>query len=83
MTTGKLAFFATFWGLANLSWVSMSQAQGGSLWQQSSARSNMFADKTAHEVGDIVTVIIQESAEICHAETGQMTAICWCEVVNF
>lgn len=64
MTIGKLAFFATFWGLANLSWVSTSQAQVGSLWQQSSARSNMFADKTAHQVGDIVTVIIQESAEI-------------------
>ena len=24
----------------------------------------MFADKTAHDIGDIVTVIVQESAEI-------------------
>lgn len=36
----------------------------GSLWQQSSARSNMFADKTAHDIGDILTVIVQESAQI-------------------
>lgn len=42
----------------------MSHANRGSLWQQSSTRSNMFADKTAHDIGDIVTVIIQESAEI-------------------
>ena len=53
-----------FIGLLNLCWVSQGQANVGSLWQQSTARSNMFADKTAHDIGDIVTVIVQESAEI-------------------
>lgn len=36
----------------------------GSLWQGQAARSNMFADKTATAVGDIVTVIVQENATI-------------------
>jgi flagellar L-ring protein precursor FlgH len=57
-------YLMIFIGLLYLCWVSQGQAKVGSLWQQSTARSNMFADKTAHDIGDIVTVIVQESAEI-------------------
>jgi flagellar L-ring protein FlgH len=32
-----------------------------SLWKQDSAPTSMFADKKAHRVGDIVTVVIQEN----------------------
>lgn len=59
-----MKYWMLFMGLFYLCWISQSPASVGSLWQQSSARSNMFADKTAHDIGDIVTVIVQESAEI-------------------
>ena len=60
-------------GLFNLCWISQSPASVGSLWQQSSARSNMFADKTAHDIGDIVTVIVQESAEISASKASNIS----------
>ena len=45
----------------------------GSLWQGKAARSNMYADKTATGIGDIVTVIVQESAAVSASKSSSTT----------
>lgn len=41
--------------------VQLTNLGADSLWKEDSAPTSMFADKKAHRVGDIVTVIIQEN----------------------
>jgi flagellar L-ring protein precursor FlgH len=40
-----------------------SSARGESLWNRSRYHENLFTDKKAHEVGDVVTIVIVENAQ--------------------
>lgn len=57
LSSSLYKFVALLFLLASLP---MANASAGSLWQDGNSRS-MFADKKAHAVGDILTIIIQEN----------------------
>ncbi|MEX0322949.1 MAG: flagellar basal body L-ring protein FlgH [Puniceicoccaceae bacterium] len=43
---------------------SLSAASNGSVWGKKGARASMYADNIAGDIGDIVTIVVQESASI-------------------
>lgn len=52
-----------------LSVMSAAAVYGESLWNKSEKTSTMFADRRARSVGDIVTIVVQESATISAAKS--------------
>lgn len=61
----KSASISSLWSLLGLLTASVAWADGGSLWTASQAReSAMFGDRRARRTGDILTVVVQESASV-------------------
>ena len=44
----------------------------GSLWKNKTVRSNMFADKIARDIGDILTIVVQEESEISTSKSSSV-----------
>ena len=64
----------TFVALVVLVTVLAPACQGGSIYaRRRPCRDSIYADDTAHSVGDLLTLIIQEEVEIDNADNRKMT----------
>lgn len=65
VTVGKKALFILAFAVFGFMPVSMVQAE--SLWTDNSPSASMFVDRKAHAVGDIITIIVNETSSASRA----------------
>ncbi|HKJ90014.1 MAG TPA: flagellar basal body L-ring protein FlgH, partial [Oceanipulchritudo sp.] len=44
----------------------------GSLWTNKTVRGGMFADKIARDIGDILTIVVQEESEVSTSKSSSV-----------